>query len=303
MSVGFSPAFYMDPKMKCISLKSYREKTISKSPADTITPNLEWLAMNKLVRQISCNFPLIMAHRGYKKKYPENTLAAFQAAIDVGTPMIELDVMLSRDRRLAVIHDASLDRTTNGRGPVRNRTLEELKQLDAGSWFHPDFAGQRLPELAEVLNLVNGQVITNIEIKSNAYEPHHPSDAIEKQVVELVKKEKLQDSVLISSFDSNILEQISLMQAPPSLALISKAPLQKNTVELCKRLKTFSWHPHLKIVTPKLVKKFHTAGIRVFPYGVDTPEDCARMVAFKVDGVITDDPVSARRWAEVKKAA
>jgi glycerophosphoryl diester phosphodiesterase len=93
------------------------------------------------------------------------------------------------------------------------------------------------------------------------------------------------------------------MQAPPSIALISKAPLQKNTVELCKRLKTFSWHPHKKIVTPKLVKKFHAAGIRVFPYGVDTPKAWARMVTLKVDGVITDDPVLARRWAEVKKAA
>ncbi len=289
--------------MKCISLKSFREKTISKSPADTVTPNMEWLAMNKLVAELSCNFPLIIAHRGYKKKYPENTLAAFQAAMDSSVPMIELDVTLSRDRKLVVIHDASLDRTTNGQGAVRAHTLEALKQLDAGSWFHPDFAGLRLPELAEVLKLVNGRVVTNIEIKSYAYEAHHPPDAIEKQVVELVKKTKMQDSVLISSFDCKILEQISLMQAPPSIALISKAPVQRNIVELCKRLKTFSWHPHQKIVTPTLVKKFHAAGIRVLPYDVDTPEDCARLVGFKVDGVITDDPVSARCWAKVKKAA
>lgn len=259
--------------------------------------------MNKLVEQISCNTPWVVAHRGYKKKYPENTLAAFQAAIDTGVPMIELDVTLSHDRRLIVIHDATLDRTTNGQGPVHDQTLEELKQLDAGSWFHPDFAGQRLPELAEVLKLVNGRVITNIEIKANAYEPHHPPDAIEKQVVELAKMEKLQDSVLISSFDTNVLEQISLMQAPPPIALISKAPLQYNTVELCKRLKTFSWHPDQQIVSSGQVKKFHAAGIRVFPYNVDTPEDCARMVGFKVDGLIADDPVSARRWAVLKRAA
>ena len=299
----FHPAFFMGSKMKCLSLKSFREKTILKSSASSITPNMEWLSMNKSLEQISCNSPWIIAHRGFKKKYPENTLVAFQAAMDTGVPMIELDVTLSRDRKLVVIHDATLNRTTNGHGPVHDYTLEELKQLDAGSWFHADFAEQRLPELGEVLELVDGRVITNIEIKSHAYEPHHPPDAIEKQVVEMVKKKKLLDSILISSFDSNVLEQISLMETPPQIALISKNPLERNIVEICKRLDTFSWHPDQQIVTPRQVRKLHAAGIRVFPYKVDTPEDCARMIGLKVDGVITDDPVSVRRWSEVKKAA
>jgi len=259
--------------------------------------------MKNMLKEKSFTPPWIVAHRGYKKKYPENTLAAFQAAMDAGVPMIELDVTLSRDRKLVVIHDATLERTTNGHGPVHDYTLEELKQLDAGSWFHSDFADQRLPELGEVLELVDGRVITNIEIKSHAYEPHHPPDAIEKQVTELVKKKSQQDSILISSFDSNILEQISLMEAPPQIALISKNPLERNTVEMCKHFNTFSWHPAQQIVTPRQVRKLHIAGIRVFPYKVDTPEDCARMIGLKVDGVITDDPVSARRWSEVKKAA
>jgi len=259
--------------------------------------------MKNMLKEKSFTPPWIVAHRGYKKKYPENTLAAFQAAMDAGVPMIELDVTLSRDRKIIVIHDATLERTTNGHGPVHDYTLEELKQLDAGSWFHSDFADQRLPELGEVLELVDGRVITNIEIKSHAYEPHHPPDAIEKQVTELVKKKSQQDSILISSFDSNILEQISLMEAPPQIALISKNPLERNTVEMCKHFNTFSWHPAQQIVTPRQVRKLHIAGIRVFPYKVDTPEDCARMIGLKVDGVITDDPVSARRWSEVKKAA
>ena len=259
--------------------------------------------MKNMLKEKSFTPPWIVAHRGYKKKYPENTLAAFQAAMDAGVPMIELDVTLSRDRKIIVIHDATLERTTNGHGPVHDYTLEELKQLDAGSWFHSDFADQRLPELGEVLELVDGRVITNIEIKSHAYEPHHPPDAIEKQVTELVKKKSQQDSILISSFDSNILEQISLMEAPPQIALISKSPLERNTVEMCKHFNTFSWHPAQQIVTPRQVRKLHVAGIRVFPYKVDTPEDCARMIGLKVDGVITDDPVSARRWSEVKKAA
>ena len=93
------------------------------------------------------------------------------------------------------------------------------------------------------------------------------------------------------------------MKAPPQIALISKSPLKMNTIETCKRLNTFSWHPAQQIVTPRQVRNFQAAGIRVVPYKVDTPEDIARMIGLRVDGVITDDPVSAGRWSEVKKAA
>ena len=132
----------------------------------------------------------IIGHRGYPAKYPENTLAAFEAAIEAGAVMIELDVMLSRDRKVVVIHDATLDRTTNGKGSVADLTLAELKQLDAGSWFDAQFVGQQIPELSEVLDLVNGRAYVNIEIKSNAYETHHPPDAIEKQVVDWLRQKK-----------------------------------------------------------------------------------------------------------------
>jgi glycerophosphoryl diester phosphodiesterase len=259
--------------------------------------------MNKLVEQISSNTPWIIAHRGYKQKYPENTLIAFQAAMDAGVPMIELDVRLSRDRKLIVIHDATLDRTTSGHGAVHDYTLEELKQLDAGSWFHPEFAGQRLPELAEVLELVNGRVITNIEIKSNAYEPHHPSDAIEKQVVDLVKRKKLLDAVLISSFNADILGQIFEMADRPPLALISENPADDHTIKLCQDINAFSWHPDYRTVTGGQVKKMHAAGLKVFPYTVDTLEDYLKMTGMNVDGVITNDPVSARKWLITRKAA
>ena len=112
--------------------------------------------------------PWIIAHRGYRQKYPENTLAAFQAAMAAGAQMIELDVMLSRDRRPVVVHDDTLERTTNGTGAVKDFTLEELKKLDAGSWFEPRFADQRLPELSEVLALAGGRTRVNIEIKAQA---------------------------------------------------------------------------------------------------------------------------------------
>jgi glycerophosphoryl diester phosphodiesterase len=247
--------------------------------------------------------PWIIAHRGYRQKYPENTLAAFHAAVQTGVSMIELDVMFSRDRKLVVIHDATLERTTNGHGAVNGYALEKLKRLDAGSWFDPKFADQRLPELSEVLDLVNGRTRVNIEIKAHAYEHHHPPDAIEKQVVRLVKQKNLQDSVLISSFEIDILVQIARMEDPPPIALLSESPASNRIVEICTRLKVFSWHPDHLIVTPHQVDTMQAAGLKVFPYNVDTFEDYVKMIDMKVDGVITDDPVSAAHWSRIRNAA
>lgn len=245
----------------------------------------------------------IIGHRGYPAKYPENTLAAFEAAIEAGAAMIELDVMLCRDRKVVVIHDATLDRTTNGKGNVADFTLAELKLLDAGSWFGAQFADQQIPELSEVLDLVNGRVYVNIEIKSNAYESLHPPDAIEKQVVALLRQKDLLATSMISSFDVNILEQIAFMKNKPVTAFISKKPADQNTVNMCTRLNVFSWHPDHRIVTRNQVEQMHAADIRVFPYKVEALTDYTRMRNMKVDGVITNDPELAIGWSKIKKAA
>lgn len=233
--------------------------------------------------------PWFIAHRGYRAKYPENTLVAFQAALDAGVQMIELDVVLSRDRKLVVIHDATLERTTNGEGKVSGHTLEQLKQLDAGGWFHPRFAGERLPELSEVLDLADGQVLINIEIKPHAYEPHHPLDAVERQIVELICRRKISDRVLISSFDLSLLQHIATIDHAPALGLISRNPANKHILEKCKQLKVVSWHPNHQILTREQVQTMHAHDIRVFPYNADTSEDIARVLEMEVDGVISSD--------------
>jgi glycerophosphoryl diester phosphodiesterase len=255
----------------------------------------------KNIKQFSPTWRI--AHRGFSRKYPENTLAAFEAAATDGVQMIELDVMLSRDRRPVVIHDPTLGRTTNGQGAVNDYTLDELKQLDAGSWFDEKFADQRLPELSEVLDLLKGRVYVNIEIKAGAYEGHHPPDAIEKQIVAMVRKKNLQDTVLISSFEIEFLVQIAAMEDPPAIALISHTPVTKRIVEICKHLNLFSWHPDQRIATWYQIKLMHTAGLKVFPYRVDTFEDYRRMMDMTVEGVITDDPVAARKWSLLRSAA
>ncbi len=258
--------------------------------------------MNQLEEHSRFQQPMIIAHRGYRAKFPENTLVAFEAALDAGASMIELDVSLSYDRKVVVIHDATLQRTTNGHGPVNGLTLLELKQLDAGSWFHSDFAGERLPELIEVLELVDGRALINIEIKSGAYEPKHPLDAIERQVMDLVRRSKALDYILISSFNILILEQLAALKDAPPLAWISKCSADHHTVDMCTRINAFSWHPEHLILTRDQVDMMHAAGIRVFPFNMETKADFNRMISMGVDGAIINDPVEAVQWVKSKKA-
>ena len=246
--------------------------------------------MNNFFRSEKFKQPWIIAHRGYRARYPENTLVAFQAALDAGVQMIELDVALSRDRKLVVIHDATLERTTNGKGAVRDHTLAQLKRLDAGGWFHPRFAGEHLPELSEVLDLADGEVLINIEIKTHAYEPHHPTDAVERQTLDLVCRRNIAERVLISSFDLNLLKYIATLEHAPALGLVSRNPADKHTLENCKHLNVISWHPNHQILTPDQVKRMHAHNIRVFPYNADTSDEIARVLEMDVDGVITSGP-------------
>jgi glycerophosphoryl diester phosphodiesterase len=233
--------------------------------------------------------PLLIGHRGYPARFPENTLASFEGALQAGCDMIELDVTLTRDRRVIVIHDDTLDRTTNGKGPVRERTLEEIKRLDAGGWFDPRFSAERVPELSEVMRLTAGRCLLNIEIKASAYEQNYPADAIEHQVVELVKASGVMDRVVISSFDPRLLERIAAMDAPPAVALISDHRVDKSVLEMLLAMKAISWHPRFKALSRDQVDSLHAAGLKVFPWTINTREEAEKVLALGVDGLICND--------------
>lgn len=241
--------------------------------------------------------PVIIGHRGYRADYPENTLVSFSAAITAGADMIELDVALSKDRKVVVLHDDTLNRTTSGFGPVHQSTLHELKQLDAGSWFDPRFAGESLPTLDEVLTLAGGKTLINVEIKSSAWESGFPKDApgdtIERQVVDLIIRHDLLNRTLVSSFHPGFLENIVNMPVHPEIAFITDRNIPRNTLELCRRIGVFSWHPHYKSLEQRYIETAHSQGILIFPYTVNSVEDMRMLVKMGVDGVITDDPGAA----------
>ena len=233
--------------------------------------------------------PLLIGHRGYPARYPENTLAAFEGAMQAGCDMIELDVTLTRDRKVVVIHDDTLERTTAGRGPVKRHTLEAIQALDAGSWFDARFAAECVPELAEVLRLTAGRCMLNIEIKESAFEAGYPADAVEHQVVKLVKTSGALDRVIISSFGRRILERIAAMDAPPAIACISDHKADQSVLDMLRAIKAFSWHPRFSILTRDQVDMLHAAGLKVFPWTINTAAEAQKVLALGVDGLICNE--------------
>lgn len=238
--------------------------------------------------------PLVIGHRGDRAHRPENTLVAFAAAEAAGADMVELDVTVSRDGHLVVIHDDTLERTTDGRGPVCDRTLAELGRLDAGGRFDPRFAGEPLPTLEAVLRAVAGRVAVNIEIKATtAQGPVDP--AIVDDVVALVRRLGVEAAVIVSSFDPALLERTRRLAPALALAVLVEFPADlPAALDHCRRLDAAALHPERTLVTADLVAAVHADGRRLFPWTVNDADEIRRLLGIGVDGVITDDPSTAR---------
>lgn len=157
---------------------------------------------------------LTIAHRGASAYYPENTMAAFRGALKMEADMMELDVLLSKDQEVVVIHDNTLKRTTNGKGRVADKTFEELQKLDAGSWFKQKFSDERIPHLREVLELAKDSIAVNIEIKTEAV-TDRAEGGIEEKALQLVRELGMEDQVIFSSFDYRALQH--LRQLDPNI--------------------------------------------------------------------------------------
>ncbi|MBA3029803.1 MAG: glycerophosphodiester phosphodiesterase [Desulfobacteraceae bacterium] len=236
--------------------------------------------------------PVIVGHRGFRAEYPENTLAGFSAAAEAGADMIELDVRLSADGHLMVIHDAQLDRTTDGKGFVKDQPFLQLKKLDAGFWFNPRFARERLPELEEVLDGVLARMAVNIEIK---YDPEAPAMAFEAadQVVACIRKKQAEPFTLVSCFYGGVLRRV--YQKAPDLHLgVLTYKNKKGFLNTCQELKAFSWNPDYRYLDPDELLAAKNEGLKVLPYTVNSRKDMKRLLDMGVDGFITDDPVEGR---------
>lgn len=227
---------------------------------------------------------LILGHRGASSLAPENTLPAFNLAAHSGA-QIELDVQLSKDGQVVVIHDERLERTTNGKGFVGNHTLAELKQLDAGSWFSEKYAGTLIPTLDEVFTTLPNKVSINIELKTNFI----PYTGIEQKVIEIVKRHKAMSRVLISSFNWESLTIAHRLEAKLKLGLLFDN-IQPQLWSKARLLNVYSIHPLATLLSPDLVWQSHSWGYRVLPWVVNSRNRMLKLKAMGVDGFFTDCP-------------
>jgi glycerophosphoryl diester phosphodiesterase len=232
--------------------------------------------------------PTVFAHRGSSAHAPENTLAAFQLALTQGAPALELDAMLSADRQIVVIHDDTVDRTSNGSGKVHQMPLAAIKELEAGSYFDPAFKGEKIPTLAEVFETVGRRIFINIEIKNYA----SPLDGLPSSIASLVQKYNLAEYVLFSSFNPLALLKIRrlLPQVPCGLLIFHGSGGGWARGWLGRRFPCQALHPDLRDVTPPFVASTQQSGRRMHVYTVNQPDEMKRLFDLGVDGIFTDDP-------------
>jgi glycerophosphoryl diester phosphodiesterase len=232
--------------------------------------------------------PVIFAHRGASLYAPENTLAAFQLALEQNADGIELDAKMTRDNQVVVIHDQTVERTTNGTGKVRRMTLMELKQLDAGSFFSPNYRGEKIPTLDEVLERFGGQLFINIELTNYA----SPADALPKKAAELVLAHNLQEHVIFSSFLFTNLVRVHRILPQAHVALLtipgrSGGPVRSR---IGRWVSPLNIHPHLKDANAGFIAAQHQSGRRVHVWTVNHRQDMQQLFSWNVDGIFTDDP-------------
>lgn len=232
--------------------------------------------------------PAVFAHRGVSAQAPENTLAAFQLALDQNVDGIELDVRMSADGQVVVIHNSTIDHTTNGKGAVRKLSFHNLREFDAGSWFSPEFAGERIPSLDEVLNLVEDKLITNIELKSYGF----PGDQLPKKVSEIVKRHGLGKRIMVSSFRPLTLFKIKKLMPDVPIGLLMFPEIRGAIVMMIfgGSKKFFSINPHFSSFTPKMLQQVKIKGKKVIAHTVNESEDIRRLFDMGIDGIITDNP-------------
>ena len=229
----------------------------------------------------------VISHRGAMGHCPENTFVSFERALELGADWIELDVHLTRDGALAVIHDETVDRTTDGHGFVKDHTLAELKKLDAGAWFGPEFAGQRIPSLDEVLIWARERnTVVDIEIK-NA--PIYYA-GIEEAVVESLDRSGMAEQVIVISFDHRSVQRVKALDSRVVTGVLYAARPTDAGVGLAAAAQADAVLPHWAYVTPEDVRVAHDAGLAVAPWATSDPVVLGELIDAGVDAIGTNHP-------------
>lgn len=230
---------------------------------------------------------LNIAHRGFCSRYPENTMLAFRKAVEAGCDGIEFDVQLSKDGKAVIIHDETLDRTTDGTGLVGQKTYRELKELNAAK-PHPETAAfETIPSLREYFEYIAAQpnIISNIELKTGVF----TYEGIEEKVYRLMKEFDLIDRCIVSSFNHESVLRMKKIDSAVTCGLLADI-WQIHPEAYVRRLGVECYHPSAYSLTAELVSALHAANIRVNTWFGSIQRDYRKLIEMGIDGLITDYP-------------
>ena len=237
--------------------------------------------------------PLIYAHRGANKDSPENTLSAFKLARQQGADGIEMDVKLTADGEVVIMHDQTVDRTTDGHGLLRNFRLADLRRLDAGAWFDVQFRGERVPRLAEVFETLKDTILYDVELTNYGT----PFDSLLAKVLALIHRYGLERNVMVSSFNPlNVARfRIQAPAIPGGIIALRGLPGALSRSIVGRWFAPRAVIPVYLDLTSEYIRRQKALGRMVIPWTVNDAADMRRLVDWGVDGLITDVPHLARK--------
>mgnify|MGYP006279288605 CR=1 FL=1 len=241
---------------------------------------------------------LIEAHRGNSFKAPENTLTAIKQAVETGVDRVEIDLQLSKDHKPVVIHDDTVDRTTNGTGSVSDLTYSQLKKLDAGSWKGSQFKGLKIPSLAETFDMCKGKSMVNIDLKNTAAIPY---------MMRVIADMKMEDQVVITGKVPASVESIRATGTNPTM-FYESTPKFKNLISAGHYKQAIDYAVadaryyalpgflfNANWVSPDIVYRAHLHGLAVNVWDVNTAETLNKMLEAGVDAIMTDHPATMKQ--------
>jgi glycerophosphoryl diester phosphodiesterase len=249
----------------------------------------------------------VIAHRGDSSHAPENTLASFERAVGPGVDYVELDIHLTKDDQVVVIHDPTVDRTTNGHGRIADMTLAQIQALDAGRWFSAGFAGERVPTLDQVLARMKGRLKVLIEPKE--MEAGRPNSAgrgekLVRLALEAVDRNGMRDQVRFHTFSpTNLMALHKLANGIPYHLLYEYEDERPTALLLARREHASGFNPRAATTTRSQVALAHTLGMTVFLYTIDADGGYSQAADLGADGIVTNDPHGLVEWLDVRDLA
>lgn len=237
--------------------------------------------LRRLLARGRAGRPLIGGHRGSSARAPENTLAAFRAALEDGAELVELDVHLTRDGQLAVVHDEQTQRTTGVSGLVAAMTMDDLRLLDAGNYKGAEWEGEGIPELGDVLAMAHGHMLVNVEIKGGI--------AAATVVARRVAEHDMAGDVIVSSFEPSSVAAAAALRPPLLSGLLLDRPVA-DPIAAARAVGAALLHVEYRHLSAPLVQAAHQAGLGVLAWTVNVPGEMRRLASIGADAILSDDP-------------